>query len=101
MNYNKIVYNYRCSICNTKKFNSIIEECEEVYFPEIYDDRNNIHMHDENGGYVELICENGHEKNSIDITNCECGWNSLEGDGKSCETFINSRQVKTLFDDDW
>ena len=43
MEYKQIRYDYKCSVCNTKKFNDIIEDCEQVYFPQIYDDKNNIH----------------------------------------------------------
>lgn len=100
MEYSQQQYEYKCFICSTTHFTEIIEECEECEYPDVYDDKDNIHSHDLNGGDVILTCENGHKTTQIYIAKCECGWNSIDGDAASCETFVNSKEVKGLFDSD-
>lgn len=105
--YNSLQYTYKCSICDTTNFKSVIEECEECEFGYTVDDSGNYHNHDLNGGDTKLVCENNHETTYVYVASCECGWNSIEGDKVSCETFVNSKQVfisDALFgsdDDNW
>ncbi len=106
--YNRNDYKYKCTVCNTVNFIDIDESCEEVEFGYQFDDNKNFHYHDFNSGIVELLCENGHKTMVKYITSCECecGWNTIDLEKYSCETFKNSKQVflNNLFDsdeDDW
>lgn len=101
MHYNQNDFKYLCSVCKTSEMISIENNGHtQVQYCDITDDKGNTHSHDHNDGEVYLICKNNHETTKIYIPSCECGWNELYQGEYSCETFLNSKQVKGLFDSD-
>ena len=97
--YESNIYSYECEICKTKKFKSIELECEEVAYNYEIDDNKNEHNHDYNDGTTFLICENDHETMQPFIASCDCGWNSLDQEKYSRETFLKGNVKRTIFSD--
>ena len=98
-----IPYKYICPTCNTTDLTILdeLDQSEDYYDGDYFDDNQISHDHRETEGYVRTICKAGHIHDGRLVKQCECGWNEIDGYKNCTVPFSNKNpQLIGLFDND-